>query len=375
MDITNPALPYLFALAAIGVLVMLVIGWPSTLPRPLTLTVRTGQAIVMNLLVIACAGLMLNNQYLFYVSWSDLVGPNSTAAQTIARGSAKGGANVQLQQAVTVSSGVLPPLPSPGQQEQRYTVTGAQSGVTGQVIVMLPQGYSQNPTRPYPVLEMMSGYPGVPQSSLRAFDLTGQWQSLIAAHTMADPVIVIPQINTPDNIIDTECINDPTGHLPQTETWLASDIPNWVGQHFRVSAQRSSWATIGYSYGGWCASMLTMRHPQTFGGAVNIMGYFAPEFGDNFDPMTGNKALADQYNLGLLARTHPPAVSMMLMASKHDPVSYPYIVKFLPNVKSPTSVTSLILKSGGHNINIIPPRLPAIMKWLARSLSGFAYQP
>ena len=66
----------------------------------------------------------------------------------------------------------LPALPSPGQRQQNYTLTGASSGLTGQVIVLLPKGYDPTKATTYPVIESLSGYPGTPQSNFRGFALT-----------------------------------------------------------------------------------------------------------------------------------------------------------------------------------------------------------
>ncbi len=373
MEITDPALPVLLALLAVALLALLVAGWPRVSSRPLAAALRGTQAVVLNLVVVACCGLMLNNQYLFYVSWSDLLGPNQSAAQQFTRGARHGGASVSLTPGVFTRPSNFPALPFPRQSEQRYTVHGAISGVTGTVLVLLPPGYSTHPRHRYPVLEMMTGYPGVPASAFRAFDLRGTWSRLVAAHTIEPPIIVVPQINTPENVVDTECVDDPTGVLPRTETWLANDIPQWTAEHFPTSGARDHWATIGYSYGGWCASMLSMRHPQTFGGSVNLMGYFAPEFGGNYNPFKVDPVAGRAYDLGRLARTRPPAVSMLVMASKDDLSSYPYMVRFLRQVREPMAVTSLVLKSGGHNVDEIPPVLPQLMAWLSRSVPGFRY--
>ncbi|MBO1757060.1 hypothetical protein J4Z35_00525 [Dermacoccus sp. NHGro5] len=97
----------------------------------------------------------------------------------------------------------------------------------------------------------------------------------VSDRRIAAPIVVVPQLNrTLDD--DTECSDDP--HGLQTETWLASTLPTWVKHTFAVAPGRGSWATWGYSLGGWCASMLTMKHPATFGAAVAYQGYFRPQF-------------------------------------------------------------------------------------------------
>lgn len=94
MEITNPALPVLLGLAALVLLVLLALGLPHMHRRSAATAVRAGQAIVMNLAALMCAGLVLNNQYLFYVSWSDLLEPTNAQAQQLTRGAGNQGANV-----------------------------------------------------------------------------------------------------------------------------------------------------------------------------------------------------------------------------------------------------------------------------------------
>ncbi len=65
---------------------------------------------------------------------------------------------------------------------------------------------------------------------------------------MQKSIMVIPQVNNPPDR-DTECLNGPAGS-PQSETWLTREMPQWIGDHFRVRTDRESWATGGYSFGG-----------------------------------------------------------------------------------------------------------------------------
>ena len=221
---------------------------------------------------------------------------------------------------------------------------------------------------------MRTGHPGVPRAAFRAFDLRGSWSDLVEAHEIAAPILVIPQINTPVNIVDTECVDDATGRLPKTETWLADDLPQWIAQHFPVSNQRDHWATIGYSYGGWCAATLAMRHPATFGGGVSIIGVLRAPVRRQLQPVQDRPGVRTR----LPTRSpgpHPSAGhTLLVMASKNDPESYPYMVQFLKHVRSPMAVTSLVLASGGHDIDEIPTHLPQVMTWLSKSLAGFRYQ-
>ena len=103
--------------------------------------------------------------------------------------------------------------------------------------------------------------------------------------------------------------------------------------------------------------------PQTFGAAMSLMGYFRPEFGPAYDPLTGG---VGSYDLAHVARTAPPPVSLWLMASKDDPTAYPQLVSFLKSVRSPMAVTSACRgygRYGRHDPARGPP--PGMLSWAA----------
>ena len=367
LGLTDQGLPVVLGILAVVVFVVVAAGWPHPSRRWLRVAVRAGQTVLLNALVLVLAGVLLNDQYLFYVSWADLLGSGADqVGHVVTAGDPHAGGTVHLRNALH-GSAVLLPLPSPGQRVQTYTVTGSHSGLTGQVIVLLPKGYDPAKATTYPVIESLSGYPGTPRSNFHGFALDTTFQDLVDRHTVRAPIIVMPQINTP-NSLDTECVNAPGRTGLQTETWLAQDVPLWTAAHFRVSVQRTSWAAMGFSYGGWCAAMLAMHHPGTYGAAMSLMGYFRPEFGPAYDPLTKG---VGSYDLAHLARTTPPPVSLWLMASKDDPTAYPQLVAFLKSVRSPMSVTSVVLRTGGHRVDTIPPVLPEMLSWLRGALPGF----
>ena len=109
---------------------------------------------------------------------------------------------------------------------------------------------------------------------------------------------------------------------PQVETWLTRDVPDWVGQHFRVIPNRNAWATIGYSAGGFVAAMATVLHPAQYGAGIVLGGYFRPEFGPFYEPFTATSPLGRYYDLPRVAAHRPPPVSLWVETSHADPLSY-----------------------------------------------------
>ena len=135
--------------------------------------------------------------------------------------------------------------------------------------------------------------------ALRSSNVLPTLDTLTAEHKMAPTIVVIPRIDTPATL-DTECVNGAAGQ-PQTDRWLAHDLPVWTAGHYRVQAKRTSWVSMGYSYGAWCAASIAMRHPDVFGAAIVMQGYFHPDFSATYDPLS--KSSRRGYDLVHLAQT------------------------------------------------------------------------
>jgi pimeloyl-ACP methyl ester carboxylesterase len=156
------------------------------------------------------------------------------------------------------------------------------------------------------------------------------------------------------------------------ETWLTQDVPNWLAAHFRVRTQRESWATMGFSTGGWCAAMATMLHPAQYGAAVVLGGYFRPSFSPTYEAYPPTSPLARRYDLVSLASHSPPPVALWLETSHADPLSYGTTAKLLRAVHSPLSVHAVVLQHAGHRVSLWRPLVPKALAWLGSQLPGFA---
>jgi pimeloyl-ACP methyl ester carboxylesterase len=368
MGLTGNGPVILFAVVAVILFVLIVLGlprWGGPVGRG---TVRGVQVLVLNVMVIALSFVLLNDQYVFYSSWSDLLGTRSGQAIEQHGGAARGAVTTKVKgPGLNLAGGNADyRLPQPGRRLQTYSVRDATSGASAQVLVHLPVGYDPASSRTYPVIVGLHGYPSSPRGFARQNFLSSIDQ-LTAEHRLAASIVVIPTVDVPAGI-DTECLNGPPGR-PQTETWLAREIPDWVVHHLRVRVQRTSWATFGYSYGGWCAAMLTMRHPDVFGGAIVLSGYFRPDFGTGYDPYRHSQLRP--FDLAGLARTAPPPVVIWVFASRQDGLAYPSTQRFLASARRPLAVTATIVPVGGHRESVYQPYVPAALRWLGQSLPGF----
>jgi len=171
--------------------------------------------------------------------------------------------------------------------------------------------------------------------------------------------------------MDTECVNGSPG-TPQLETWLATDVPEWVEKNFRVATDRGSWATIGLSAGAWCAAMVTMLHPAQYSAAIVLGGYFRPLFGQFYQPYPPDSALAKRYDLVALAERTAPPVAIWLQTSHADKLSYPSSAAFLNASRAPMGVDATVLQDAGHRSSVWRGLLPNTLTWLGANIPGFS---
>ena len=140
--------------------------------------------------------------------------------------------------------------------------------------------------------------------------------------------------------------------------------------HLRAAPGRTNAAWLGFSLGGWCGTMLTMRHPETFGTAAALGGYYQPWWVGPA-PWPAGDARAEGYDLVKMAGSQPPPVALWVQSSKKDNQSWPRTEQFLKAVKPPLSVTAVIDSSGGHNFSGWVGHGPAILTGLGVTVPGF----
>ena len=338
---------------------------------------RLGVQVLTSALVVLSVATVLNRQNQWYVSWSDLFGSSPTP---VVKADAGGAApQVALREQPTGSAlptplptvHQFPPLPSPGQRVQTFTVTGGASGLTGKVMVSLPVGYEDpaNAGRSYPVIMAFHGYPGSPDVWMQGVNLVPSLDSLGGEGKIAPVIVVAPQLEFPAGV-DTECVNGGTGQ-PQVETWLAKDVPDALATHLRVAHDRTGWATLGFSSGGWCAAMMTMLHPELFGAGVVLGGYTQPLFEKGYVPFHAGEAAWKRYHLVTLASSAPPPVALWLQTSKADSLSYSSSEALLHAARAPLSIQSEVEVSAGHRMTVWAGAVPTALTWLGSTIPGF----
>ena len=395
MSLTGATLMWLLIIAALAFFVWSVLAWPrSAGPGWWAISRRVGYQLGVLVLVVAALGAGLNREYGWYANWTDLAAAFSSAAPagavevagappSVAAAGHLGGTDGAAASdtepgASNLGSAAalgLSPNPGPDGQYRTFTVPGPISGHSGPVTVWFPAGYTSAVQRlhRFPVIEAFHGVPGSPLQLTSGFvNIGATLAEQVRAGHLRDAIVVLPDY-TPGQI-DTECVNG-TGSALRMEDWLTKDIPEWVGGHVRVDRDRGSWATLGFSAGGWCAAMAAMLHPETYAAGIVLQGYFQPTFEKPYIPFKPGSPAAVHYDLVRLAHDAPPRTALWILTSKADSISYGTTRQLLTDARPPLSITADVLTNGGHRTSVWRPFLPVTLQWLGANLPGFAPTP
>lgn len=370
--------------------------------RPGVLRARLVQALVLLLCTVVAllaTGIWLNRSFVFYGSWTDALDIGGQRITTSLWGEASGAGTLggaighdadpagtavprgpaeasAYEAAVSASVTALQrdPLHDPALEGIRDTGTGQyvevhipgqRSDVSGSAIVHLPAGYLEHPDRRYPVLLAFSGIPGSPSTWQKAFGIGERLDQLAHEGRLAPAIVVIPAVYP--GSLDTECVDPSSGH-GRYETWISQDVASWARTHLRTVEDPYAWATIGYSAGGWCASMLSVRHPELARASISLGGYFDVDYSD------GQRWTAPDdptYDLPAIVAREKPPVIMYFFSGGEDRLSQPSLGRMERAVSDPTSLTVRRTQHGGHLVTLWSGHLMTSLTWLGDHEAGF----
>jgi len=341
-----PFLVLLVVLTALAVAAAFLLWGRLRGPLWLRGAVRLLMILFCQLTAICVVAVWINNSYGLYSSWTDLLGEDNGTATA-----AMPGPPASLAKFTRGTDGVL----------DTY-FRGAHSKLSGQVLVWTPPQYGKAAYRTsrFPVVMLLHGVPGSPDSWLEGGGIPGVVTKLIDQRKVHPFILVMPVINPGG--IDTTCSNTPERKVA---TWLTQDVPTLVKSQFRVLTDSRAWGLLGISTGGFCAAKLPLQYPDVFryGAAMDP------------DPFTGDaSALPDpqlrQRNSPLhLARTTRAPIALYLLTTVQDRFSRPANLYALRDVvQYPGTVSVTVLPTGGHNWGTWERMYPAVFPWLSRHL-------
>ncbi|ANZ17625.1 alpha/beta hydrolase-fold protein [Streptomyces noursei] len=343
---------------------------------------RLGAIAVTQLSIVSALALAVNANFEFYGNWDELLGNNEQAPASVSQGDG------QYATVGNIKGGLIQPAGPQGLDR----VTGLPQGPASKVgkvesvriigrrtrainpgFVYLPPQYFQQQfhRQRFPVMVVISGYPGGIMNLAQHLQIPQNAGQLIAQGKMQPTVIVMvrPTIAPPR---DTECVDVPGG--PQAETFFTKDLPDAMKSAYRVGHDPSAWGAFGYSSGGTCSLQLAMRNPKAYTSAVSLSGDYAIKddltTGSLFGPgPTGAQHQREHDLLWRLQNLPSPQVSVLVASSRQGESDYGDTMKFIHAVKPPMRVDSIILPHGSHQFGTWRREVVPALEWQSQQLT------
>lgn len=366
MGLTSSATLALFATLAIAAPLACLLVWNRLGYR---MWVRGGIRSVLLLLSQASAvllvGLLINNQYAFYISWGEIFGQSTptVADAPVARHQVERIYDKELRAAYLHGHGTVIP----------WVIPGTSAGLPPlHALVYLPAAYGNPAARGtlFPVVELLGGVPGRPETWLGPLKLKLILDERIASGQSMPFIAVLPTQNV-QFPHDTQCVNVVGG--PQVDTYLSEDVHRSVIAGLRANPNAAGWATMGYSTGGYCAMNLAMRHPNLFAAAASLSGYAQPakDHSTGVGVLFGGSAALRNRNTPLWEAAHwgRDNLSILAIASRHDGATYNDTVALAALAHAPLRVSTILLKAGGHNARLWVTLEPVAFNWLSQHVA------
>ncbi|MFF4224390.1 alpha/beta hydrolase [Streptomyces abikoensis] len=250
----------------------------------------------------------------------------------------------------------------------RTDIPGTVSGFKARsAYVYLPPAYRATPRPLLPVLVLMAGQPGSPDEWINSGRLVEMMNAFARDHRGLAPVVaVVDPLGS--QFANTLCLDSRLGNV---QTYLATDVPDWIRSHLQVAGARTSWAVSGLSFGGTCSLQLGVNAPQVYGVVNDISGQDAPTLGSRqktIDKAFGGDAAAyEKVNpLDVMARQRFPDTKAAFVAGSDDGTYRPQQRKVYEAAVKAGMRAEFVLLPGGHSWAVWRPGLERQLPWLSR---------
>ncbi|MCW2945958.1 MAG: putative esterase [Actinoallomurus sp.] len=355
MGLTGGPFVVLVALLAAAAVVACV----RLLPRvgdgtPRQVLLRAGLMTGTQLVLVTAILVMVNSSFVFFASWSDLLGTDNSQANVV------GGSAHAAMSPVSPAASIRPARdalsrsvpPNDGRLDS-IVIRGPRTGLSAASFVYLPPQYSQPAyrNRRFPVVLVLT--PDV-RALMTRLRLPAVVAGRIAAGSVQPTVYVM--------VSPAGCVDVPGGR--QDETFLSQDVPVAVAARYRVARDGRGWGVLGDSAGGYCAAKLVLGHSDRFtAGASAAAAYNAPA-GDLYGRST---AIRDENDLvwRLRHRPSPPADLLTITGGGNEAQAREFAALIRPPMRGGT-----LKLTGGGALPTWQRDLPAVLTWLNQRLSA-----
>ena len=206
-----------------------------------------------------------------------------------------------------------------------------------------------------PVVYMLHGWPGSPQSVIAAVA-----KPLVAAFAAgAKPFIAVFPDGNSKTHFDSEWA-DSSDKKAMIETWLTTNLITAVeGTHIRPKSAR---AIMGFSMGGYGAAIIGLHHPDLYSQIIPISGYYVID--DLTGAFVGKEKLAYQSPINYLGVARN--FRWFLAEGANDPTAliHGQATAWWSKLNKIGVKATLNLPPGGHSFALVTSLMAPMAKWL-----------
>lgn len=241
-------------------------------------------------------------------------------------------------------------------------VSPALKGQKKPFLVYLPPSYNtpQGQTKRYPVLYLLHGSPGSDKDWFSGGKADQSADTLIALAKIPELIMILPDGNGRSGR-PSEWGNS-FDHQQNIETYVANDLVQYVDAKYRTIPQSVDRGIGGNSMGGFGAVNIAMHHPDVFGFAISLGGYYRAEGG-----IWGNNPAYMRENSPIdVLPTDKPAwrLQMYIGAATKDQPYYTYARQFASELDHLLLPYQFDLQSGFHSWKIWQTQIYNALVWL-----------
>lgn len=141
-------------------------------------------------------------------------------------------------------------------------------------MVYLPPSYDYTTNR-YPVVYALHGYGDNETLFIQASEQVPSaippfLDTMIASRQLGEVIVV--SVCATNRLYGSFYLSSPV--IGDYETYIATDLVNWIDTSYRTLPVRESRAIVGYSMGGWGAAHLALKFPNVFSVLVAEAGFY-----------------------------------------------------------------------------------------------------
>jgi len=210
-----------------------------------------------------------------------------------------------------------------------------------------------------PVVYMLHGWPGTPSGLIAGIE-----QPLNDAFANGETpfIAVFPDGNATTHV-DSEWA-DSYDKSAMVETWLIKNvIPTVEGSNIR---DRSDRAILGFSMGGYGASIIALHHPELFSRVISLAGYFVVDDLTNAFGTEGSSTNKIAYQT---PKNFLKVAKKLTWYLGESPDDYTELIRgqaasWGNQLKSVKAKYQVVYAPGGHSYTFVANEVPSLLKWL-----------